>query len=331
MNEEQFSVGTVEKKCESCNKTFKRNANLRYHVDNNVCGGSITDNKCTDISNDADDDTSSVEYDTDVVKNDVQSVFRCRYCTKSFTSATSMYRHMNHTCRIKKNEDSKRNEIYERLVKIENENMSLKRKVKRMQEKINNKYATININNGTINNINNNVVLIACGNEDISKIDKNDILKGIQSGFYSTIKLTDTIHFNPKYPEYHNVYISNMKDKYAMMYDGTDWTLITKDELIDKLYNEKKTYIEENLEDFYDSLSKNQKKALDRWMETDEEHEKIKEVKEKIKLLLYNKRNVPLGIRRLENLVKDKDKNDNQLDDTYVVVKAKQPKKKLCD
>ena len=43
-------------------------------------------------------------------------------------------------------------------------------------------------------------------------IDNGDILKCLKKGFYSTIYLTEAVHFNPKYPEYHNVYISNIKD-----------------------------------------------------------------------------------------------------------------------
>ena len=46
-------------------------------------------------------------------------------------------------------------------------------------------------------------------------------------------------------------------------------------------------YIEENLDEFIDSLTKSQKKALDRWMDIDEEHGKIKEIKDKIKLFPY--------------------------------------------
>ena len=68
-----------------------------------------------------------------------------------------------------------------------------------------------------------------------------------------------------------------------------------KDELIDKLYDEKRDYIEENLDEFIQSLTKSQKKALDRWMDMDDDHVKIKEIKDKIKLLLYNKRNIPLN------------------------------------
>ena len=50
--------------------------------------------------------------------------------------------------------------------------------------------------------------------------------------------------FNPDYPEYHNVYISSMKDKYAMMYDGHNWNLVMKKDLIDKIYDDNKNYIE---------------------------------------------------------------------------------------
>ena len=79
-----------------------------------------------------------------------------------------------------------------------------------------------------------------------------------------------------------------MKDKYAMMFDGTGWTLTTKEELINKIYEDKKNYIEENLEEFIESLVPSRKRALERWLETYDDDTKIKEIKENIKLLLYN-------------------------------------------
>ena len=124
---------------------------------------------------------------------------------------------------------------------------------------------------------------------------EEDILKVLRKGYESTLRLTDTVHFNPKYPEFHNVYITNMKDKYAMMYDGKEWSLTRKTELIDRLYEDKKNYIEDNMEYFLDTLSRSQIRALERWLNTDDEHDKIKEVKDKIKLLLYNKREVVIN------------------------------------
>ena len=87
-----------------------------------------------------------------------------------------------------------------------------------------------------------------------------------------------------------------------MMYDGTNWILTTKTELIDKLYESKKAFVEGNLEDFCDLLTPSQKRALDRWLNVDEEDPKISEIKEKIKLLLYNKRSIPLQTKEHEQL-----------------------------
>jgi uncharacterized Zn-finger protein len=245
-------------KCETCNKEFTKKAQLTYHIKHKSC-------KIRDFS--------------------------CKYCDKGFTTDNSMYRHMKHSCKIKKKEDAKRDIILERLIKLEEENKELKEEMKKMKQ-VNN-ITNNKINNGTINNGTiNNIVLIGHGKEDLSKIDNKDILKCLKKGFYSTIHLTETVHFNPKYPEYHNVYISNIKDKYAMMYDGKEWSLTRKTELIDRLYEDKKNYIEDNMEYFLETLTRSQIRALERWLNTDDEHDKIKEVKDKIKLLLYNKREV---------------------------------------
>ena len=57
------------------------------------------------------------------------------------------------------------------------------------------------------------------------------MLNVLKNGYYSTLKLTEAVHFNAKYPEFHNIYITNMKDKYAMMYDGVNWALTMKEDL----------------------------------------------------------------------------------------------------
>ena len=253
--------------CEKCLRIFTRNESLLYHITKKVC--------------------MPVQNNDQYYGNHV-----CKYCRKVFTTATNAYRHMNHACRIKKNEDSKRDEIYEKLLELKKENKVLKKEVNSLKKnvikpsKITNNINTIN--NGIVAHIN----LIGYGKEDLSKIDKKDILKVIQNGFDSALKLTETLHFNPKHPEYHNVYITNIKDKYAMMFDGKDWNLTMKNDLINKIYDDKKNYIEENLDEFIDSLSLSRKKALERWLTTDNDDDKIIKVKNEIKLLLYNKRNL---------------------------------------
>jgi hypothetical protein len=262
-------------KCDGCNRGFKGKANLQQHIDKGICAN----------------------------KN-----YNCAYCDNKFTSKNSMYRHTREFCKVKKAEDTKRDKIYECLIKVETSRKEiklLKRENGRLQNEVKlikktnivmpNNVNNVNVNNGIVNHI----TLVAYGNEDLTKIDRAELLQILRKGYDSTLRLTEVVHFNPKYPEYHNVYITNMKDKYAMMYDGANWALTMKDELINKIYDDNKNYIEENLEDFIESLRPSQKRALDRWVNTDEKDRKIRAIKERIKLLLYNNKHLPIETQTL--------------------------------
>jgi hypothetical protein len=259
--------------CRSCDKQFKRQENLDYHTNKKVCIG--------------------------------EDKYNCKYCMKGFANSNNMYRHMKHTCKVKKENEEEKNEIYMRLLKLEEElkripalekqNKKLKKEVNEIKKNNRTTNNTVNgdmnINNGTVNNI----TLVAYGSEDLSKLDKMEMIDIFQNGYNSTLKLTEALHFNPKYPEYHNVYIANMKNKYAMLFDGTDWTLNLKEDLINKMYNDKRYYIEDNMDNFLDALTGSQIRSLNRWLDTTDDDKKIRDIKEKLKLMLYNKRNVPIN------------------------------------
>jgi hypothetical protein len=76
----------TEYKCDRCDKIFNLNKNLKYHIENNSCK----------------------DYE-----------FECKYCQKQFTTSTSMYRHARLSRGVKKEEDSKKDKIYERLLQLE--------------------------------------------------------------------------------------------------------------------------------------------------------------------------------------------------------------------
>lgn len=297
-----------QKACPNCDKSFSSNQRLRYHVDNNVC----------------------------------MKRHRCDHCSATFSSKNTLNRHVREYCKEKviedeknrilnlllenqiklQNENSERYAAYERLlenqIKIQMESKNLKDEIERMktqtstkksgskkivQNMINNQ-GTVNINNGEVHNY----YLVGYGKEDLDRIDKKDLLKGMRSGFNSTLNLIDAVHFNPKYPEFHNVYISSMKNKYAMMYDGNDWTLVMKDYLIDKLYDDKRDFIDENLDEFLESLTPSQQRALNRWLNVDDDHHYVKKIKNDIKLMLYNKRRLVIN-----NPIKYKQPNEEDL------------------
>ena len=62
----------------------------------------------------------------------------------------------------------------------------------------------------------------------MNKIDIEYILQALKRRTSAVPVMTENIHFNSKYPEFHNVYISNMNQKYAMVYNGKGWILKDK-------------------------------------------------------------------------------------------------------
>ena len=86
-----------------------------------------------------------------------------------------------------------------------------------------------------------------------------------------------------------------MKDKYVMKYNGNKWELAMKEDLINRIYDDTKYYIEQNLDKFTEDLLPSRKKTLARWLETDENDARIKKIKEDMKLLLYNLRHIPIN------------------------------------
>jgi archaellum component FlaF (FlaF/FlaG flagellin family) len=143
-------------------------------------------------------------------------------------------RHLKYRCKAKIENELKKEKIYQALlIKMEKQNKEMQNQNKRIQiqndaliKKIskletkmvqNNTNNTINNNNSNNNNI--NIKVVAFGKEDKDVLTDNEIFKILKRGFYSVPELIKAIHFNKDKPENHNVYISNMRDKYVMVFD----------------------------------------------------------------------------------------------------------------
>jgi hypothetical protein len=205
----------------------------------------------------------------------------------------------------------------------------------------NNNIQNINSHN-TDNSINNNfnqqnIVLNNYNKEDMSKLDENVILAIMKRGFQSTVELTRAVHFNPKYPENHNVYIPKINERNGMIYKDGYWKLVDKNELAEDIYENKRDFIIQNLDKYLNKLDENKKKPLLRFLDNDDnDDEAIINTKNDIKKLLYENRHMamyqkkefekqrkkkPLEIIELKpkkyNLVKDKEsdsENDSESD-----------------
>jgi hypothetical protein len=101
--------------------------------------------------------------------------------------------------------------------------------------------------------------------------------------------MIEKVHFNPEKPENMNIYISNLKDKYLMVYEDDNWNIKNKKEL-DYLYEKNEMLLEQWLDEEqhkYPQL----KEKFERYLENKENDETLNMIKDEIKMMMYNKRN----------------------------------------
>jgi hypothetical protein len=258
------------------------------------------------------------------------SNFMCNFCYSTFTRKDSLVKHLTSRCPIKNNEEKEDNDRYNKLLKemkkLKEQNIKLQESIKtiavnntntivenlddtnisptrvdnRTDNRIDNRtnmvnsHITNNSNNNNAINSNNTYNIIAFGKE---KLDYNeDVVKFLLSyGYDAVAKTIEYTNLNKNKPQYHNVYIPNIKSPYATVYDGKDWKLEDINIVLNQLYDDKRCYLEDKFDEFISSLDKTTKKKFKRFLNDDKDDSKtVKWIKKRIRLLLYNKRKVPM-------------------------------------
>ena len=318
--------------CELCKKIFKQKSHYDKHVLNKKrpCTSSIepTINKKINLSlKPSENPLNSSEQppkpsqpllqntnkiiDVLINQNLVNTTDKnmCIYCNTFFTRNDNLQRHLNNYCKSKKYCDELE-ELKEKFNLIMKENELLKKSNNNGQTinnttNNNNTNNTLNkntnqINNGTVNNNNNNVnivQLVQFGNENMDDIDIkeafNTYLNSTGGNIVSNIlKLTN---FNKKYPENHNICITDLSRELVKIYNGTKF--ITK-----KFKNVKG--------DILNKVVKNTHKMVDKF-ENDKTIKKTQDTQSKIKI-----NNVSLKLmdgQSAEDIVRDEIKEKNKL------------------
>jgi hypothetical protein len=130
------------------------------------------------------------------------------------------------------------------------------------------------------------------------------------------------IHFNDKRPELKNIYITNLKDKYAYIFNGSKFTAVLKNDVLGELVDNHFENIEFSVEEYKDKLNSKTIEVLDKFIDminrdelefTDKEHNtkypNYKNFKvNQIKLMIYNEsENRP----NIVNVICERVNNDN--------------------
>jgi hypothetical protein len=254
----------MEYKCELCNKEYKSyqslwNHNKKFHEKN-------VKNVINNVKN---------------VNNTLKSL-TCEICNKVFNNRPAKSIHKK-TCN--------KSEIIE-----------LKEEINELKKIINNKQINNKeINNGTINNNNGTIInniKVSLGNENIDDLSKKDQLKILNSGYMSLIKIIELLNLNPDLPQYNNILVTNLKDKFCKIYDDNTkkYKTVNKKEMAENIISVRTN----NLKEIYNKYNNKNNKMhqlvlllIDKLnsitIEDAELMKYYKDLCEEIILLIYNK------------------------------------------
>ena len=229
--------------------------------------------------------------------NESKRIHFCKYCEKIYSNSSNLSKHLK-KCNDKIKTDEANFHMQE-LVKVLNEH---KEKLNKYDLELEEKNKQINelikksgINNSTITqNIQNNIKLLAYDKTDISDLTDKDFMKCFNHNNMCVPHLVKRIHFNPKKPENHNVFISNLKSGYIMIYDGKKWNTYNRDEIVDDIFDDKHDILEQKIEEWV-NIGKDYPiiyHKFKRYLEKINNDTVFKKVKDELKLILYNNRTI---------------------------------------
>ena len=261
-------------KCDCCNFSTLLKSNYTNHL-----------NTKKHISNNS-EKLAEVSQKLAEVSQEKSNTFKCKYCEQLYKHKSSLSKHIKYSCTKNKTEDL--NELV-RLLNLQLQSQTKQidtqsKQIEKLMEKleINNTYNTNSNNTINVTNIN----LLNYKDTDTSHLTSNDYKKCLKEASRCVLKLIERVHFNPDKPENMNIYISNMKNNYMMMYKENKWNLVKKEEM-DSVYNHKEDLIIE-----WFNLNKDPElmKYFERFIDLKEDKPTVDAVQEEYKLLLFNNR-----------------------------------------
>jgi len=304
VDELKNKIVDVIKKVFKINKVYVHEPEIKIG-DLSECGYC---NKCFYTKNDLFDHLNNCEEYKEYLSKKKEGKYKCKFCDKILAYKQSYYKHLQ-TCNEKKKDEEVKESMTE-LVKLLNKKLDdqtdqindfkreLSKRDKELSKRDNQideliKKAGINNSNNTIN-VQNNIKLLSYSDTDRSHLTDKDILKCLKHSNFCIPHLIEKVHFDINKPENHNIYISNLRNKYVMIYDGNKWKCEDRDEQISNLIDDNEGIIEYRLEEWIENGNRypEMMRKFNRYIEKKDNDKVINKIKDEIKLLLYNNRNV---------------------------------------
>ena len=201
----------------------------------------------------------------------------CNYCNKMFTTRQAKSKHQLKSCKI----NNKNKIIIDKL----NETVKEQKNQIRMLLSTS-KLSDLELQNDT---------KLSYNESDHKFISDSKISECMTKQYMSIPHLIKMVHFDPKHPENHNIYVSNIQSKQLFLYDGKKWILKDKDETIDNLISSSEYKLKETLGKWIQDEENKEKYAFainkfKKYLEMKDNDKVTNNIKEEIKLMLYNNR-----------------------------------------
>lgn len=202
-------------------------------------------------------DCTKIKYGSKIGKKD----HVCEECKKDFTREYSLKRHMN-ICKGKQVINITTNRDY-------------------------NEKCTVN-NNTTIKI--KELKLAVFGKEGVEHITLKDLTAMLNSKTGLIESLVEKINFDPNKPEFHNIYVGDVKSGYGDIYEKKGWKTRNINEILNTVIDAKTEDINEILENYGDVLNDKTKEKLKDTVKT-QDYKNIKSrklMKRYLKAVLFN-------------------------------------------
>lgn len=228
--------------------------------------------------------------------NEKTKKYYCPYCERPFSQKNTLYTHIKNKCNAKKMVDKSVEELFSLMLqvkKLENNNSNNTisgnlvnsidaENIKESFNTTNNNTTNNNTTNNTTNNNTTNNITINnfCHENNKHLYTKKYINKIVRGCDVNMIKnYIHYCHFDPDFPENHNVKVTNIRGNYGMIYID-DWEYVEMKSLITDIFNKGIGYFD----DLKDQVEPNQEKEiikLDNKYDNDD-----KEIRKDIKMSL---------------------------------------------
>lgn len=255
-----------------------KNEEKNEENDKNINKKNIIDKKID--KNEKSSENNEKKSDIDLNDENKCDNFECLNCFKTFTTKSNLSKHIKNNCKIIKEknkilnneEKSKDNliindkilkilEINQILIeKLENQEKMNEELKKQLIFKKNEEKQPININFNQIINI------YKHGEENLDKIEDKDLIHAmIKNGSFGIGLITnviETIYVNPKYPEFQNIYITDVNRQKCKIFDGKKW-IYTNFDVIFQIISKVIEHSKEKL-NIFQNLYRNNKNVYDK-------------------------------------------------------------------